>query len=71
MVDSIDKIKLHECRDDITKYNIALQTADIDTLRKECLSLCLTLNNLQVIACKLQIVNENESNQKKDSAGDK
>ena len=66
----MDKIKLHECRDDVTKYNIALQTADIDTLRKECLSLCLTLKNLQVIACKLQIVNDSENNQKKDSSVD-
>jgi hypothetical protein len=43
------KVKLHECRNDIAKYNNALQTADVDTLRNECLLLCLALKNLQVM----------------------
>ena len=45
----MNKIKLHDCRNDIAKYNIALQTADVDTLRNECLLLCLALKNLQAM----------------------
>ena len=52
----MNKIKLHDCRNDIAKYNIALQTADVDTLRNECLLLCLALKNLQAMND-----NENES----------